>query len=136
MASEETESVSKHAPLAYRMRPRTLEEVLGQDHLLGEGKLLRRTILADRLTSLIFYGPPGSGKTTLARIISQVTQAHFVPLNAVASNVGELRGAIEDAGRFLKSQGQRTILLLMKSTASTKPSRTCFFRMSSRATSF
>ena len=109
---EVQDSVSVHAPLALRMRPRTLEEVVGQDHLLGEGKLLRRTILADRLASLIFYGPPGSGKTTFAKIISHVTQAHFVPLNAVTSNVGEIRQVINEARRLREAQGRRTILFI------------------------
>lgn len=108
----EPEPLSKDAPLAVRMRPRTLDEVLGQDHLLGEGKLLRRTILADRLTSLILYGPPGSGKTTLARIISRVTRSHFVPLNAVTSNVSEIRDVIEEAGRLRRSRQTRTILFI------------------------
>ena len=106
------EPLLKNSPLALRMRPRTLEEVLGQDHLLGEGKLLRRTILADRITSLIFYGPPGSGKTSLAQIISRVTQSRFIPMNAVASNVAEIREAITEAGRLLRHQGTRTILFI------------------------
>ncbi len=108
----EKDETPQTAPLAVRMRPRTLEEVLGQDHLLGEGKLLRRTILADRLTSLIFYGPPGSGKTTLARIISRMTRSHFVPLNAVTSNVAELRGVIEEAQRLKKAREIRTIVFI------------------------
>lgn len=106
------EVLPKHAPLALRMRPRTLEEVLGQGHLLGEGKLLRRTILADRLTSLIFYGPPGSGKTSLAQVISRQTRSHFVPLNAVTSNVSEIRGVIEEALRLLRSQNKRSIVFI------------------------
>lgn len=85
---------------------------MGQGHLLGEGKLLRRTILADRLTSLILYGPPGSGKTSLARIISRVTKSHFVPMNAVTSNVAEIRQAIEGAEKLRQSQGRRTILFI------------------------
>jgi putative ATPase len=101
-----------NAPLAARMRPQTLEEVLGQDHLLGEGKLLRRAILADRLSSLIFYGPPGCGKTTLACIISKVTQSHFGPINAVTSNVKELRQVIEDAALVRSNQKIRTILFI------------------------
>ena len=105
-------SISSSAPLALRMRPRTLEEILGQDHLLGEGKLLRRTILADRLTSLIFYGPPGSGKTTLAEVISRVTQSHFVPVNAVTSNVNELRGVLDEASRLQKARAMRTLLFI------------------------
>ena len=103
---------SRHAPLATRMRPASLEEVLGQDHLLGEGKLLRRTIEADRLTSLIFYGPPGSGKTTLANVISRMTRSHFVPLNAVTSNVTELRTVVAEAQRLLRSQHRRTIAFI------------------------
>ena len=98
-------------PLAVRMRPAVLEEILGQDHLLAEGKLLRRTIQSERWTSMIFYGPPGSGQTTLAQVISRVTQSRFVPINAVTSNVAELRGVIEAARKFSKTL-QRTILFL------------------------
>ncbi|MBI4430453.1 MAG: replication-associated recombination protein A [Candidatus Omnitrophica bacterium] len=94
------------------MRPRTLEQVVGQRHLLSEGKLLERTIKADRLTSLIFYGPPGSGKTTLAFIISQTTKARFVEVNAVSSNIGELRKIIEEAKRFKHLHAQRSILFI------------------------
>lgn len=100
------------APLAVRMRPRTLEEIVGQDHLVGEGKLLRRTILADRLTSLIFYGPPGSGKTTLAHVISRLTRSQFENLNAVTSNVTEIRGILKEADRLLKNRGTRTIVFI------------------------
>lgn len=109
---KETPVPSENAPLAVRMRPETLEEILGQDHLLGEGKLLRRTILADRLTSLIFYGPPGSGKTTLARIISRITRSPFVPLNAVTSNVSEIREVLEEARGLRKREDRRTILFI------------------------
>ena len=100
-----------HAPLAVRMRPQTLEEVTGQRHLLEEGKLLLRTIRSDRWTSMIFYGPPGSGKTTLAQVISRMTKARLVPLNAVTSNVAELRPILEDAQK-MKRIGQKTILFL------------------------
>ncbi len=100
------------SPLAVRMRPRTLEEFVGQHHLLGEGKLLRRTILADRLTSLILYGPPGSGKTTLASIISNVTGAKFRSLNAVTSNVQEIRKVIDEAKYLLAEKYKRTILFI------------------------
>ena len=102
--------VSPHAPLAARMRPETLDEVLGQAHLLGEGKLLRRTLQADRLVSAIFFGPPGCGKTTLARIISKVSKARFMALNAVTSNVAEVRKVIEEARRL--ASRERTVLFI------------------------
>jgi len=105
-------SCDLHAPLASRMRPHTLQEFIGQEHLLGEGKLLRRTILADRLTSLILYGPPGSGKTTLALIISHMTGARFKSLNAVAANVQDLRAIIDEAKYFQREKGERTILFV------------------------
>ncbi len=100
-----------HLPLAARMRPRTLDEIAGQRHLLSAGKLLRRTIESDRWSSILFYGPPGSGKTTLAKVISQVTRSHFVTLNAVTSNVAELRKVIEDAKKLART-GKRTILFV------------------------
>ncbi|OQA55041.1 MAG: Replication-associated recombination protein A [Candidatus Omnitrophica bacterium ADurb.Bin277] len=94
------------------MRPRTLDEILGQDHLLGPGKLLRRTIESDRLTSLILYGPPGTGKTTLALVISGMTEANFVSINAVLSNVAEMRKIQEDARRLRRNSGRRTVLFI------------------------
>ena len=109
---ETSQASSKDSPLAVRMRPETLDEVVGQDHILGEGKLLRRAILSDRITSIIFYGPPGSGKTTLAQIISRITRSHFVPLNAVTSNVSEIRRVIEEAVRLRRGQGMRTIVFV------------------------
>ncbi|MBN1688491.1 MAG: replication-associated recombination protein A [Candidatus Omnitrophica bacterium] len=111
MAPHEDEK-SSQAPLAVRMRPRNLEEIVGQKHLLAEGKLLRRTIQSDRWTSMIFYGPPGSGKTTLAQIISRVTQSHFVRLNAVTSNVAEIRKVIHEAHQLKRLQGKRSILFI------------------------
>jgi putative ATPase len=101
-----------HAPLAVRMRPKTLEEILGQDHLLSKGKLLRRTLESGRLTSLILYGPPGSGKTTLAGVISQMTQSFFVAINAVTSNVAELRKILQEAKRRLAENQHKTILFI------------------------
>src|SRR5574341_829049 len=74
------EQIAREAPLAARMRPRTLDEFAGQEHIVGPGRLLRRAIQADQLSSLIFYGPPGTGKTTLARIIANTTQAHFIAI--------------------------------------------------------
>ena len=100
------------APLADRMRPRTLDAFLGQAHILGPGKLLRRAVEADRLTSSIFWGPPGCGKTTLASIIAESTRAAFVKLNAVTSGVGDVREVIRAAEERLKLYGQATYLLL------------------------
>ena len=103
---------AEQAPLADRMRPRTLDEFVGQEHILGEGKLLRRAIKADRIKSLIFYGPPGSGKTTLARIIANTTEARFTSLNAVLSGVRDIREAIAQATQRHKLHQQRTILFV------------------------
>ena len=103
---------SKMAPLADRMRPKTLEEFLGQKHIVGEGMLLRRAIRADALTSCIFYGPPGCGKTTLASIIAAHTNASFEKLNAVTSGVADVRKVIEEADRRLRYEGRHTYLLL------------------------
>ena len=107
-----SEGMRKMAPLADRMRPRTLDEFLGQKEIVGEGTLLRRAIIADRLTSSIFWGPPGTGKTTLASIIANATKAEFVKLNAVTSGVAEVRDVIKDAESRLKLRGRSTYLLL------------------------
>lgn len=103
---------AQKAPLADRMRPRKLGEFVGQEHILGPGKLLRRAIEADRITSLVFYGPPGSGKTTLARIIANTTEAAFTQMNAVLSGVKDIREAIADAQRRLELHQTRTILFV------------------------
>ncbi len=100
------------APLADRMRPRTLAEFIGQEHLVGPGRLLRRAIEADRLTSSIFFGPPGCGKTTLASIIAGATKAAFVQLNAVTSGVNDVRDVIKSAQERRTLYGQPTYLLL------------------------
>ncbi len=99
-------------PLAARMRPRTLDEYVGQGHFLGPGKLLRRMLLADRLGSLIFYGPPGCGKTALAHVIANHTKSRFRPLNATAAGTKEVRELLADARRSLEDLGERTILFL------------------------
>ncbi len=99
-------------PLAARMRPRTIDEYVGQQHFLGEGKLLRRMLLADRLSSLVFYGPPGSGKTALAHVIANQTKSRFVPLNAVSAGTKEVREILAEARRRLEDDGRRTILFL------------------------
>jgi putative ATPase len=102
----------KAQPLAARMRPRTLDEFVGQEHFLGPGKLLRRLLQADRLGSVIFYGPPGCGKTSLAEVIAQQTQCHFRPLSAVASGIKEVREAIALARANLEETGGRTVLFV------------------------
>lgn len=98
------------SPLAAKMRPRTLDEVVGQDHILGPGKLLRRVIEADRLTNVIFYGPPGCGKTTLAEVIARTTKRNFVRASGVMSNVAEIRTVCERARNELGGEG--TILFI------------------------
>ncbi len=99
-------------PLAQRMRPRTLDEFVGQDHIIGPGRLLRRAIEADQLTSIIMWGPPGTGKTTLANIIANRTRRHFSRLNAVTSGVKELRELIAAAQERLGMYGQGTVLFI------------------------
>lgn len=99
-------------PLAERMRPQTLNEFIGQEHIVGEGSLLRRAIAADRLGSCIFYGPPGTGKTTLANIIAKNTNSHFEILNAVSSGVADAKRVIEEARNRLMMYGKKTYLLL------------------------
>ncbi len=94
------------------MRPRSLEEFVGQEHLVGEGRVLRRAIEADQLPSMVFWGPPGSGKTTLARIIASLTQSHFEPVSAVSSGVADLRRVVAEARDRLDEQGERTILFI------------------------
>ena len=101
-----------HQPLAARLRPRTLEDIVGQDHILGPGKLLRRAIEADRLGSIILYGPPGCGKTTLAEVIANVTRRRFVRTSGVLANVAILRGHLEAAAGLRKTQNLETILFI------------------------
>jgi len=107
-----SEGFDRAAPLAERMRPRSLDEFIGQGHLLGPGKLLRRLIEEDRLTSIIFWGPPGTGKTTLARIIAARTAAHFVPFSAVTSGIKEIRQVMADAAETMAMTGRRTVLFV------------------------
>jgi putative ATPase len=112
--SEETddETVNASAPLAARMRPRTLEEFVGQEHILGPGKLLRRAIEADRLPSVILSGPPGTGKTTLAHVIAEMTHGKFERLSGVESNVAEMRKVVAAAANRLRTSGKKTILFV------------------------
>jgi putative ATPase len=94
------------------MRPRSLEEFVGQEHLVGEGRLLRRSIESDTLPSIVLWGPPGSGKTTLARLIARTTKSHFTPLSAVTAGVADLRRVVEEARKRLSFSSQRTILFI------------------------
>lgn len=102
---------SNQEPLAARMRPRTLDEFIGQDRIIGPGRLLRRAIQADQLSSVIFYGPPGTGKTTLARVIANTTKAEFIALNAVLAGVKDIRAAVA-AAQEQRRAGRRTILFV------------------------
>lgn len=106
------QSRTRESPLASRMRPRTLEEVAGQQHIIGRGKLLYRAIKADKLSSVIFYGPPGTGKTTLARVIANTTNANFRQLNATTSGKKDMEEVIAFAKQQLGGYGKRTILFI------------------------
>jgi len=109
---DQDKEVKKQAPLADRIRPESLEEFVGQDHIVGEDKILRKMMNKDRLASLIFWGPPGSGKTTLARIIAHHTHSHFAQFSAVASGVADVRRVVKEAQARLKLYGQKTILFV------------------------
>ncbi|MFH1640163.1 MAG: replication-associated recombination protein A [Chloroflexota bacterium] len=106
------ETMSKEAPLAARMRPVNLEEFVGQEQIVGKGRALRRAIESGQLPSIIFWGPPGSGKTTLAFIIARMTSSHFSPISAVSAGVADLRRIIEEAKERRRMQGQKTILFI------------------------
>jgi len=107
------DQIAREAPLAARLRPRTLQEMVGQEHIVGPGRLLRRAIEADRLfSSIILWGPPGTGKTTLAMIIANRTRSHFEVISAVLAGVADIRRAIKEAGERRLLHGQRTIVLV------------------------
>ena len=108
--------IRRHEPLAARMRPRDLDEFVGQPHILGPGQLLRRAIEADRIQSLIFYGPPGTGKTSLAQIIARQTRSKFERLSGVESNVADMRRVLSAAANRLQNTGQATILFIAIAT--------------------
>jgi putative ATPase len=108
----EEKDLPQNMPLAARMRPQKFAEFVGQGHLVADGRVLRKCIEADQLPSMVFWGPPGSGKTTLAHIIANITRTHFSPLSAVSAGVADLRRVIGEANKRLKSSGQRTILFV------------------------
>ena len=104
--------MNKAEPLAYRMRPKTLEEYEGQEHVIGPGKLLYRTIKADRLSSIILFGPPGCGKTSLARVISETTKYKFYKINAVTAGVADIKKVIEETKNFMMNPTGKSILFI------------------------
>ena len=106
------QNLKRESPLASRLRPKTLEEVVGQQHMIGRGRLLYRAIKADKLSSVIFYGPPGTGKTTLAQVIAQTTHAEFREINATASGKKDMEVVVEEAKRTLGGYGKKTILFI------------------------
>ncbi|MCX5667890.1 MAG: replication-associated recombination protein A [Candidatus Omnitrophica bacterium] len=109
---KDRQKLAQNEPLAVRMRPRSLDDFTGQDHILGEGKLLRRLIESDTISSLMLYGPPGCGKTTLALIISEKTKSHFERINAASNNVADMRKILDAAKKREAISGKRTILLI------------------------
>ena len=108
----EDKNKEKEAPLASRMRPALLDEVVGQEHIIGKDKLLYRAIKADRISSVIFYGPPGTGKTTLAKVIAATTKSEFCQINATSAGKKDMEEVVEAAKKNLGGYGKRTILFI------------------------
>ena len=105
-------SMEKESPLASRLRPQTLDEIVGQRHIIGKDKLLYRAIKADKIRSVIFYGPPGTGKTTIARVIANTTSAQFTQINATSAGTKDMEQVVEEAKNALGMYGQKTILFI------------------------
>ncbi|MBI5097382.1 MAG: replication-associated recombination protein A [Nitrospirae bacterium] len=106
------ETTNKITPLAWRMRPKKIEDFVGQRHVMAQGKLLRRVIESDKVRSLIIFGPPGSGKTAIAHLIADLTRAQFIEINAVTAGIAEIRNAIERAKEWNSARGERTLLFI------------------------
>lgn len=122
-----SKTLDRESPLASRLRPTTLDEVVGQEHIVGRDKLLYRAIKADKLTSVIFYGPPGTGKTTLAKVIANTTSASFTQINATVAGKKDMEEVVKEAQDRLGMYGKKRFFSLMRFTVSTKASRiTCF----------
>ena len=107
-----TNTLEKESPLASRLRPRTIDEVVGQEHILGKDKLLYRAIKADKLQSLILYGPPGTGKTTIAKVIANTTKAEFQQINATSAGKKDMEEVVASAKNTLGAYGKKTILFV------------------------
>ena len=104
--------MNSNEPLAYRMRPRTLDEYVGQEHVLGKDKILYRTIKADRLSSIILFGPPGCGKTSLAKVISETTKYKFYKINAVTAGVADIKKVIDETQNYMLNPAGKSILFI------------------------
>lgn len=126
----------RESPLAARLRPSTLEEVVGQRHIIGKDKLLYRAIKADKLSSVIFYGPPGTGKTTLAKVIANTTSADFTQINATASGKKTWKKSYKRRKTIRECMRRKRFSLLMRFTDSIKPSRIICFHLSKTAPLF
>ena len=122
-------NMKQESPLASRMRPKTLEEVVGQEHIIGKDKLLYRAIRADKLSSIIFYGPPGTGKTTLAKVIANTTSAVFTQLNATAAGKKDMEEVVKQAKDNQGMYGKKTILFIDEIHRFNKGSRITCFRL-------
>ena len=123
------QTLENESPLASRMRPTTLEEVVGQEHIIGKGKLLYRAIKADKLGSVLFYGPPGTGKTTLAKVIANTTSAQFQQMNATVAGKKDMEEVVKRRRSIWACTGRKRSFLLMRYTGSIRDSRTTFFRL-------